>query len=72
MSTTAKEHNFTASAWEAIPAAERLELLTAIMEVREWRYGPAPPPWLPPIRQAALALHAHVTQTCHKGRKADF
>ena len=58
-STTEKEHNFTADAqWNAIPAAERFELLATIREVREWRYGDCLPlrP-LQPIRQAALALH---------------
>jgi hypothetical protein len=49
--------------WEAIPIAERLELLAAIRDVREWRYGDCPPlrP-LQPISQAALALHAHLSR----------
>ena len=56
-STTAKEHNFTADAqWNAIPAAERFELLATIREMRDWRYGELWPP-LQPIRRAALELH---------------
>jgi hypothetical protein len=70
-STTAKGNNFTAPKlvkpveeqswflnWQAIPIAERFELLATIREVREWRYGDCEPlrP-LQPIRQAALALH---------------
>jgi hypothetical protein len=49
--------------WNAIPIAERLELLAAIRDVREWRYGDCPPlrP-LQPISQAALALHAHLSR----------
>ena len=56
-STTNKEHNFTADAqWNAIPAAERFELLAVIREMREWRYGENEPP-LQPIKRAALELH---------------
>ena len=49
--------------WNDIPAAERFELLATIREVREWRYGDCEPlrP-LQPIRQAALALHEHLSR----------
>jgi hypothetical protein len=53
MSTTDKEHNFTADAWIAIPIEERFELLATIAEMREWRGKPSDRP----IRPAALALH---------------
>ena len=44
--------------WDDIPAAERVELLATIRDVREWRYGDCEPlrP-LQPIRQAALSLY---------------
>jgi hypothetical protein len=44
--------------WDDIPAAERVDLLATIRDVREWRYGDCEPlrP-LQPIRQAALALY---------------
>ena len=54
--------------WRDIPLAERLELLTTIREMREWRYGDNPPlrP-LPPVQQSALALHQWLTRTGYKG-----
>jgi hypothetical protein len=43
--------------WTDIPAAERFELLATIEEMRQWRYGDDRPPWLQPIKRAALALY---------------
>ena len=60
--------------WDDIPAAERVELLATIRDVREWRYGDCEPlrP-LQPIRQAALALYefrvrSGATNQEHAGR----
>lgn len=50
--------------WRAIPAAERLELLATIREMRDWRYGDVWPERRGPIERAALALHEWRAKNC--------
>jgi hypothetical protein len=42
--------------WRDRPFSEKMELIAAIEEVREWRFGGMEPPWLRPAAQAAAEL----------------
>lgn len=37
-----------------------MDLIGVIAEMREWRYGDDPPPYLPPIGKSALELGLHL------------